>query len=141
MKSPTVNSAVLFEGVKYILTTAPPAGTTQVGAPLTFSGTVLPALSGNVVYLERQSSLKLGWHVIDVGTVGAPAKPGEAAPFSIVHAFNSPGVARLRIKIPGDPLNQGVSGSPFEVNIAAAPASALAPQAPGSSRLPIEGQV
>lgn len=139
VKSPSVNSAVLFEGVKYILTTAAPPSTGQVGQPLTFSGTVLPALSGHVVYLERQSSLRLGWHVIDVGTVGTPAKPGEAAPFSIVHAFGSPGPARLRLKIPGDPANQGVSGTPFEVNVTSAEASTLGPLTP--PRQPSEGQV
>jgi hypothetical protein len=136
------SSSVLFEGVKYGLAVAPtlPSAVTA-GTPLTVSGDVLPALVGHVVYLEKQGSLKLGWHVIDVGTVGAPSVPGQPAPFSIAHAFYAPGSERLRIKVPGDPGNQGVASPPFEVTVAPAPASTLAPLAPSNSRLPVEGQV
>ncbi|HEV2973928.1 MAG TPA: hypothetical protein VGX69_02895 [Solirubrobacteraceae bacterium] len=133
------HSAVLFEGVKYILTEAAPTGTPAVGQPMAFSGTVLPALSGHVVYLERQGKPGLGWNVIDVGTVGIPAKTGEAAPFSIIHTFNAHGPYRLRLAIPGDPVNQGAAGTPFELNIAPALASAI-PPAP-AARLPVEGQL
>ncbi len=132
-------SAVVFEGVKYVLAQGPTTGTPQVGQPLTFSGTVLPALSGHPVYLERQGSLRLGWHVIDVGTVGVPAHAGEAAPYSIVHSFEAKGPARLRIAIPGDPVDQGAVGAPFELTIAPSPASLLRPVPP--ARLPSEGQL
>jgi hypothetical protein len=135
----TAHSAVMFEGVKYILTEAAPTGTPQVGQPMAFSGTVLPALSGHVVYLERQGRPGLGWNVIDVGTVGVPAKTGEAAPFSIIHTFNAHGPYRLRLAIPGDPVNQGAAGTPFEVNIAPALASAIPP--PPAAHLPVEGQL
>jgi hypothetical protein len=141
VSSATTNSAILFEGVKYALTVAPPPSTVQSGQPATFSGSVLPALAGHVVYLERQNSLKLGWHVVDVGTIGAPAKVGDAAPFSIVHAFFAPGVDHLRIQIPGDPGNQGAAGAAFDLNVTPAPAAALRPEAPGNSRLPGEGQL
>ena len=137
----TTKSAVLFAGVKYALTVAPAPSTVQAGQPATFSGTVLPALAGHVVYLERQGSLKLGWYVLDMGTVGAPGKPGEAAAFSIAHAFYSPGIHHLRIKIPGDPGNQGASSAPFDMTVTPAPASALHPEAPGNTRLPGEGQL
>lgn len=141
VSSATTKSAVLFEGVKYALTVAPAPSTVQAGQPATFSGTVLPALAGHVVYLERQGSLKLGWHVVDVGVVGAPAKAGEAAAFSIAHAFFSLGSYHLRIKIPGDPGNQGASSAPFDMTVTPAPASALHPEAPGNTRLPGEGQL
>jgi hypothetical protein len=137
----SAQSAVLFQGVKYALTVSPAVGTIAAGQPVTFSGAVLPALVGHVVYLERQGPLKLGWRVVDVGTVAAPSNPMEAAPFSIVHAFRTPGTARLRVKIPGDPGNQGAAGAPFELTVTPTPASALAPEAPGNSRLPSEGQL
>lgn len=137
----SAQSAVLFQGVKYALTVSPTIGTIAAGQPVTFSGAVLPALVGHVVYLERQGALRLGWRVIDVGTVSAPANPTEAAPFTIVHAFRTPGTARLRVKIPGDPGNQGAAGAPFELTVTQTPASALAPEAPGNSRLPSEGQL
>ena len=139
--SGATQSAALFEGVKYALTVLPTASTVQAGQPLTFSGSVQPALTGHVVYLERQGSLKFGWHVIDVGTVGAPAHAGEAAPFSIVHQFGTAGPEVLRIKVPGDPGNQGAAGVPGELNVTQAPASALRPEAPGNGKLPGEGQL
>jgi hypothetical protein len=139
--SGATQSAALFEGVKYALTVSPTASTVQAGQPLTFSGSVQPALAGHAVYLERQGSLRLGWHVIDVGTVGTPSHPGEAAPFTFAHTFNSPGVLRLRLKIPGDPGNQGAAGAPSEVTVTQSPASALHPEAPGNSKLPGEGQL
>jgi hypothetical protein len=137
----TTQSATLFEGVKYALTLPAPATTVAAGQPYTLTGSVLPALTGHVIYLEREGPLRLGWHVVDVGTVGTPAKPGEAAPFSIAHAFYSPGTVRLRVKIPGDPGNEGAAGTPVEVTVAPTPASSLAPEAPGNTRLPSEGQL
>jgi hypothetical protein len=141
VQSATAKSALLFEGVKYGLTVAPTASTVQAGQPLTFSGSVQPALAGHAVYVERQGPSGLGWRVVDVGTVGAPAKPGEAAPFSIVHTFYSPTTLRLRVKIPGDPGNQSAAGAPSEVKVTPVAASALRPEAPGNSKLPGEGQL
>jgi hypothetical protein len=135
------SSSVLFEGVKYGLAVASTPSAIAAGQPLTVSGDVLPALVGHVVYLEKQNPSKLGWHVIDVGTIAAPSEPGQPAPFSIVHAFYAPGSEHLRIKVPGDPGNQGAASPPLEVSVTQAPASALQPQAPGNSRLPVEGQV
>jgi hypothetical protein len=137
----STQSAVLFQGVKYALTVSPSVGAIAAGQPATFSGAVLPALTEHVVYLERLGPLKLGWRVIDVGTVSAPKNPGEAAPFAIVHAFRAPGTARLRVKIPGDPGNQGAAGAPFELSVTPTSASTLAPEAPSNSRLPSEGQL
>ena len=110
-------SASLFEGVKYALTVAPSASTVPASGSLKFTGSVLPALVGHAVYLERQGPLKLGWHVIDIGKVEEPAhpkEPAQGAPFSIVHQFNTPGPEVLRIKIPGDPGNQSAAGAPLD---------------------------
>lgn len=141
VSSATTKSAVLVEGVRYALSSATPPSTVQAGQAATFAGSVLPALTGHVVYLERQGSLKLGWRVVDVGTIGAAGKPGEAAPFSIARAFYTPGSYHLRLKIPGDPGNQAASSAPFDLTVTPAPASALHPEAPGNSRLPGEGQL
>jgi hypothetical protein len=137
----STGSAQLFQGVKYALSVAPAPSSVAATMPATFSGTVMPPLAGHVVYLERQGLLGLGWRVIDVGTLAAPLHPGEPASFSIAHAFTSPGSARLRIKVPGDPANQGVASAPFDLSITPAPASALKPESPGNSRLPGTGQL
>ena len=136
--SATTNSAVLFEGVKFSL--GPPslsASTVQAGQPLTVSGTVAPTregrIAGHAIYLERQNPSKIGFHVVEVGTVTA------AGTYSITHTFftATPG-AVLRVKIPGDPENQGVGSAFFTMPVTAAPAFKLKPEAPG--KLPSEGQ-
>ena len=53
-----------------------------------------------------------------------------------MHQFGTTGPELLRIKIPGDPGNQGAAGAPSELNVTQAPASALRPEAPGSGKLP-----
>lgn len=128
------NSAVLFEGVQYALgPLTESASTLQVGQPLTVSGTVTPVQAGHVIYLERQYPSKIGYHVVEVGAVTA------AGTYSITHTFFGAATgAVLRVKIPGDPDNQGVASAPFTLSVTPAPASSLMPAAPG--RLPAEGQ-
>jgi len=69
--SDTTKSAILVEGVKYVLTAGASATTIQAGQPLTVSGTVTPGQVGKVVYLERENAFGGGFHVADVGTVSA----------------------------------------------------------------------
>ena len=66
-----ISSAVLYEGVKYVLNPTPMLSSTIVGGqPLTFSGTVTPGTEGQPVYLQRQNLLG-GWFVVETGKVGA----------------------------------------------------------------------
>jgi hypothetical protein len=134
-------SAVLFEGVKYVLTAAASASSAQVGQPVTFSGTVTPWRVGHVVYLQAQDASGLGFHVIQVATVEPPATPGGPATFSIPHAFYNAarGPRKVRVKVPGDPEDQGSASQVFE--IALTPAPTLKPEAPGNSSLPAPGQL
>src|SRR5436190_5772320 len=126
-------SAVLFEGVKYLLTAAPSASSVQAGTPLTFIGTVSPARAGHPIYLERQNASGVNYHVAEVGTVNADGT------YSISHAFFGAGVAKLRVKVPGDPENQGVGSAPVQVTITPAPAALLRP--PARIKQPSEGQL
>lgn len=128
-----VSSAVLFEGVKYVLTAGASAGTVQSGQIVTFSGTVTPIRTGHVVYLERENLVGGGFHVVDVGTVGTDGK------YSIPHTTFGQGKQVYRVKVPGDPANQAVSSSTFTVEVTPAPGQALRPVAP--PKLPGEGQV
>jgi hypothetical protein len=126
-------SAVLFEGVKYVLTASALATTAQAGTPVTFSGTVSPAHAGHPIYLERQHASGVNFHVVEVGTVNANGT------YSISHTFFGAGVAKLRVKIPGDPANQGVASSLTAVTITPSPAALLRPLRP--VRQPSEGQL
>ena len=129
------HSAVLFEGVKYVLTAGVSAGTVQAGQTLTFSGTVTPFREGHVVYLERQNANGGGFHVVDLGTL-TPG-PGGSGTYSITHVFFGMGKQMLRIKVPGDPANEGVASAPFTIEVTPSPAAALRVFPP--ERLPGEG--
>jgi hypothetical protein len=132
-------SAILFEGVKYVLTanirTAASASPTSVqsGDALTFSGTVSPVEVGHVVYVERENTFGGGFHVVDVGTVAA------GGTYSIEHRVYGQGKQVFRVKVPGDPANQAVSSPTFTLEVTPAPGQALRPVAP--AKLPGEGQI
>jgi hypothetical protein len=128
-------STQLFEGVKYGLTAGISATTVQAGQPVTLSGTVTPGHVGHAVYLQAQYPSGVNFHVIQVGKVTADST------YSISYEPYVAGAKKLRIKVPGDPENQGVASSLFEVSVTPAPASALRPESPGNSSLPREGKL
>jgi hypothetical protein len=115
VQSGGVSSAVLFEGVKYVLTASVSATTVQAGQPLTFSGTVNPAAAGHVVYLERQNAIGTGFHVVYVGAVTTTGT------YSITDNLFGTGSAVFRVKVPGDPANQATSSSLFTITVTPAP--------------------
>jgi hypothetical protein len=129
-----VSSAVLYEGVKDVLTAMASPTTVQAGQTVTFSGVVSPDHTGHLIYLERQNAHVPGFHVIQVWFVG----PGSE--YAIPHRFYEPGTKVVRIYIPGGPENQGAASAPFSIAVTPAPASTLIPEAPGNSTLPSEGE-
>lgn len=136
-------SAVLYEGVKYVLTASVSPGTTvEAGKPLTFSGTVLPGVAGHRVYLERENGAHTGFHVIATGEVVAPEPPKTTAfTFSIEYRFYVLGITKVRIRIPGDPQNGSTASETFTIQVNPAPASALVSAPPENPTLPSEGQI
>lgn len=136
------SSALLYEGVKYLLMASVSPGTTiEEGQSLTFSGTVKPGVEGHVIYLERENPGNTGFHVIEIGTLVAPVPPATEFTYSIKHQFFGVGMQVVRVKIPGDFQNGSTASEPFTIQVNAAPASALTPEPPGNSSLPSEGQV
>ena len=133
-KARRLRSAVLYEGVKDLLTAQVSQTTVQAGQPLTFSGTVAPDHTGHVVYLERQNAGGTGFHVVQVATV----QPGST--FSIVHQVYVAGTKVFRVDIPGGPENGRAVSQPFTIVVTPAPASAITPEAPGNSSQPGEGE-
>jgi hypothetical protein len=124
-------SAVLYQGVKYVLTAAPSTETLQSGEPLTFTGIVTPAVVGHVIYIEREDVNGAGYHVVAVGTVG----PGGA--YSISHTFYAPGTINVRVKIPGDPENGGTASQTWSIPVNPIPSPAsLGPESPSNSSQP-----
>lgn len=107
------SSAALFEGVRYGLTAGVSASTVEAGQSLTFTGSVTGASVGKVVYLERKDTFGDGWHVVDLGLVTG------GGTYSITHAVFGFGKEIYRVKVPGDPGNQGVASSPFTIEVTA----------------------
>jgi hypothetical protein len=127
-------SAVLYEGVKDVLAAQVSASTVQAGQSVTFTGTVAPDHTGHAIYLERQNAGGTGFHVIEVGLVGA----GSA--YSITRRLYDPGTKMLRVFIPGGPENQGAASQPFTITVTPAPASTLTGESPEGAGFPPEGQ-
>lgn len=129
-----ISSAVLYEGVKDVLTAQASPTTVQAGQVVTFSGVVSPDHTGHVIYLERENAHAPGFHVIQVWFIGA----GSA--YAIPHRFYEPGTKLVRVYVPGGPENQGAASAPFNITVTPAPPSTLMPETPGNSALPSEGQ-
>jgi hypothetical protein len=128
-----LTSAVLYEGVRDVLSAQVSATTLQAGGQLTFSGSVAPSHAGHVIYLERQNATGTDFHVVQVGVVNPDSS------YSIVHTVYDPGTKVFRVFIPGGPENLGAASQPFTIQVTPGPASALMPEAPGNSSLPSEG--
>jgi hypothetical protein len=133
-KARQLKSAVLYEGVKDVLTAEVSATTIQAGQALEFKGAVAPDHTGHVIYLERQDVTGSGFHVVQVGHV----LPGST--YSIIHQVYVPGTKVFRIEIPGGPDNGRAVSELFTVQVTPVPASALTPESPGNSSMPGEGQ-
>jgi hypothetical protein len=129
-----LRSAVLYEGVRDVLTAQVSQSTIQAGQALKFSGTVAPDHTGHVIYLERQNASGDGFHVVEVAKVGA----GSA--YSLVHKVYDPGTKVFRVRIPGGPENEGAASAAFTILVIPAPPSSLTLELPGDSTLPAEGE-
>jgi hypothetical protein len=127
-------SAVLYEGVKDVLSAEVSPSTIQAGQAFTVKGTVTPQHVGHILYLERQNASGDGFHVVQLASIGA------GSTYTIVHTVYDAGTKVFRVRVPGDPENEGVVSAPFTIQVTPAPASALTPEAPGNSSLPAEGQ-
>jgi hypothetical protein len=111
------------------------ATTVQAGQPLTFSGTVTPGHAGHAVYLQVQYPSGVAFYTINVGRVTA------GSTYSITQEPYVSGAKKYRIRVPGDPQNQGAASSLFTTEVTPAPPSALKPETPGNSTPPSEGHL
>jgi hypothetical protein len=116
------SSAILFEGVRYMLTSTATPKVIQSGQKITVSGTVTPVHPGKGVYLERENSFGGGFHVVEVGVV----KLGGA--YIIEDFVFGPGKPKFRVHVAGDPENQGVFSAPFTIEVTPAPLGSLQPR-------------
>jgi hypothetical protein len=125
-------SAVLFEGVKYVLSAEASKTAVKEGEAVTFSGTVSPAPSvpNHVVFIERQPVGGGEFHVVHVGFLNAEAR------FSIPYQPYATGALVFRVRVTGGPANGTVVSPPFTIDVTPVAAALLAPEAPGNTSLP-----
>jgi hypothetical protein len=126
--SGTVGSAILFEGVKWVIDSAAVSSTKVTsGQEVTFSGTVSPDRVGHFVYLERRNASGVGYHVVDLGTVSFSGP--TIGTFAIKYPVIGSGMQEYRIHIAGDPINQATSSTAFVLEVTPA-LSTLKPPLP-----------
>jgi hypothetical protein len=117
---PKRHSAVLFEGVKDIVTMSASSGSSTVGGTVTFTGNVTPDKAGHVIYLQR-----LGrdgdWHTVEVTSVR------HDSTYQFSWTFSTVGEKHFRARIPSDRHNVGAASDPVIVNVTPGSASSLPP--------------
>jgi hypothetical protein len=128
--SGSVHSAILFQGVKYLLSANPPPATSAHAlTPLTFTGTVTPAPAGKTIYLERENAFGGGFHVVDVAPLEqiVPGDPTKGGTYKLTWFFFGSGKQTYRVRVAGDPSNQAAAGTPFTIEVTA-PLGPLTPR-------------
>jgi hypothetical protein len=121
--APHRHTAVLFEGVRDVVTLTPSSTTSTVGGRITFTGTVLPNQTGNVIYLQR-----LGpdgdWHNVEIRVVQ------YGSTFAFAWTFGKAGTYEFRARIASDHANVGgASTPPTVIQVSPATNPALLPPA------------
>ena len=111
----TTASTGLFVGVKYLLTPGVSPTTVQAGQQLTFSGTLVPAHVGQVVYLEREKASGIDFGPVAVGAVDA------ASSYLLAHTFYDVGTCVMRIRVPATPETQMSTSEPFTISVTPSP--------------------
>jgi hypothetical protein len=114
---PKRHTAVLFEGVKDIVTLSGPSSSTT-GSTATFTGTVTPDKAGHAIYLQRLG--KDGdWHNVEVAIVRHDSS------YQFSWTFGAAGSDSFRARITSDEHNVGAASAPVTVTVSPAAASAL----------------
>jgi hypothetical protein len=117
---PKRHTAVLFEGVKDIVTMNASSSSVPEGGTVTFTGTVTPDKAGHAIYLQRLGKDN-DWHTVDVGRVRHDSS------YQFSWTFGSSGTREFRARIPSDEHNVGAASAPVTINVTPAPTSSLPP--------------
>jgi hypothetical protein len=114
------HTALLYQGVRDVVTMQSSTPTTTTGQTVTFIGTVMPDKAGHSIYLQ-QLGRDGEWHTVEIGRVRRDST------FEFAWAAGSPGTHTFRARITSDGLNVGSRSAPVTITVAAPPASSLPP--------------
>jgi hypothetical protein len=138
-------SSLLFEGVKYALTTqvsgvTVTAGrmTVEEGQPVTFSGALTPGVDNHRVVLQAED-VASGAHAGSDFHFATEAGTTAAGTFEMVHAIYRLGTNVFRIRVPGDPGNGPANSQLLTIEVTPATQPLRLP-GPGNAPLSSEGQ-
>ena len=111
--APHRHSAVLFEGVRDLVSMLPSSTLTTAGQQVTFDGTVLPHKTGHVIYLQRLGS-DGDWHNVEIRVVQF------GSTFHFAWTFGKAGTYEFRARITDDRGNVGGASAPVTIQVAPA---------------------
>ncbi len=122
VRSGSVDSTLLFVGVKYVVSASSETTTVAQGQPVTLKGSVAPASPDHVVDLQEQAAS--GQWV----TIARTLTAGDST-FTLTRPLFATGTVSLRAFVPGGPSNQGAASPVVVFTVTPVAASSL-PQNP-----------
>jgi hypothetical protein len=114
------HSALVYQGVRDVVTLQSSASSATTGQALTFTGTVMPGKAGHVIYLQKRGRDN-DWHTVEVRIVR------DDSSFRFGWAIGAPGTHTFRARITSDGTNVGSASAPVSITATAPPASSLPP--------------
>ena len=118
-------SALLWQGVRDVLTLTPSSSTSTVGGKVTFTGTVTPDRTNHVVYLQRLGA-DGDWHSVEARFVGS------GSTFHFGWTFGKAGTVKFRSRIYSDGRNVGAASAPVTITVSGlTPVTTLPPTSAG----------
>ncbi len=121
-QKPVRKTATLWEGVQDVVTiNGSGYQTATAGETLTFTGTVTPDHTDDVIYLQSLGA-DGAWHNVDTGILAS------GSTYSFSYAFGAAGAFQLRARVYGDPENLGAASPVVTVTVSGvAPVASLTP--------------
>jgi hypothetical protein len=117
---PRRHTALLFEGVRDVVSIMASSNTSAVGQSVTFTGTVDPNKAGHVIELQRMG--KDGdFHTIALRRINA------SSAYQFVVTFGSPGTKVYRTLVPGGPENVSGHSAPETITVSLPSINSLPP--------------
>jgi len=126
-------SVAILEGVAPQLTAQVSATSVLAGQALTFSGTVAPDHSGDVIYLERENPSGVGFAVVQIAQIGPEST------YSIEHTITGVGRQVYRVKVPADGESLAAGSELFPITASEAPAPVTPAPPPPAPEDPAPG--
>jgi hypothetical protein len=108
--APHRHTALLFEGVRDVVTINASSSTAKVGDTVTFTGSVSPNKNGHVIYLQRLGE-DGDWHTIETGFVDPSSN------YQFTWEFGEPGTKMFRARVPGGPENVGAASPAVTITV------------------------